>query len=337
MSKTSAFIGKSLFFMAAFAPLALASCTSATGPYPMPSGYANDMGPYKAPNGPEIVWKAGEIANPNHMPLRPKADKPVMSPDEEMVSKTVVVEDVEVVPVETVKAVPPAMGDSMAAPQPAPEKTAPEAAPAPETKMTAPAPVTAVATQDWSAATNELVSKLIKDFGKPTEKVYVMPGETAAQKAFVTSLSDAMAAQGIPVSDMKDSSPFTIGYKMIGSGSPTDTRKLVKIMLSDTGGKIIAEESGLYAVKGGAAAADMSRMAAPTQKVAPAMKPHKMVRDSSISYPPEMDDQARPAAKAQTDGVISYPPMMGDADSAAAASRESTAKPVPLSPAATDL
>ncbi len=214
------------------APLILAACTSDFGPNPLPTGYYYHNETYKTPPGPEPIFSKPKHAHDDH------ALEDCPDPHAKAHVQTDAQADAQAVIV-----TPPA--DTYIAAQPAPVEMA--------------APVSA--SPALSVAASDLVQRLINQFGRPVEPVYVTPSTGTAQEiAFEKSLRKALQREGFNLAKTPGKGPYTLNYTIGQSGSAGD-RSLVKIMLVGQEG-VVSEHSGLFSLGQPAPLMTMSEMPA---------------------------------------------------------------------------
>ena len=197
--------------------LLAAGCSSATGPWPMPTGYAYHNEEYKAPPGPEPepVFKQWESR-------RKGGTAPVvLSTTFENPSETV--------------------SDAPAAAEPVTADAIPMA---PDT-----VPVTPVTSESLRAAADELTAQLFKQFGRPAEAVYI-DANAATDPGFDKALRESLQAQGVPVATAPGMGPFTLTVSSMELAGDTAGRRVMTLAVTSAGKKV-AEATGLYAVSGG--------------------------------------------------------------------------------------
>lgn len=191
------------FFVALLtAPVLLAGCTQ-NGPWPMPTGYTYHHDEYKAPPGPQPVFKKWEYKHgvreePQPMPMQLE-------------------------------------GQSVATAETAPVMAVSSSA----------------TTNSWQQAADELVSRMVAAFGRPTEAVW-FEADTASPDSinFDKVLRNALAAQKIGIADMPGASPFTLHYS-VGDAGDSSGHLLLSIVLM-SGGQRVESESGMYKFTDGA-------------------------------------------------------------------------------------
>lgn len=195
----------------ATASLSLAACSD-LGPTPMPSGYTYHSDTYKAPPGPEPIFRQWGMAY--------DADSSWIPED-----MSTSIDDS-------------AMTDHDRA---AVEVTTPMVAP-----ISQPAPSLHDKLR-WQDASRDLLSRLVSSFGQPAEAVYLKPGSGTADmmRHFSDALFVAMTEQGMTVAAQPGMGPFAMQYSAGDIGTPG--RVLLTLTLM-SGGQIAAEESGIYTV-----------------------------------------------------------------------------------------
>lgn len=128
---------------------------------------------------------------------------------------------------------------------PAPDIQAEE----PRVKAAKPAVVNpqSLETGKWQTAADTLVRDMTMNFGQPAEAVYVTKGKSVEDMSLAAALRNALTDNQIDVTEQRGMSPFTMSYAVAAPMDRGDSRKMVKIMLSDYD-KTIAEEAGLFHV-----------------------------------------------------------------------------------------
>lgn len=194
------------------APLVLTACHSDLGPFPMPTGYKYHDERYKAPPGPEPVFK------------KIKHDLQEEFSEEAADDKT-----------ECVKV----CHDDEAALKEAP---APAMMPA-----MAPPPVAAVREGEWDYAGNDLAMRLIDSFGRPTEPVYIRPAAMAADMELEKALRHALLDRGFNIAPAPGMGPFVLDYAHHSLSVGEGNRHMINVVLTSRG-ESVAEVSGIYEI-----------------------------------------------------------------------------------------
>lgn len=182
------------------APLLMAACTSDFGPYPFPSGYKHQNAEYKAPPGPEPVFKK----------WRHRHDAPA------------------------------------SAPQTAAQMGMPDGRAMHDDDAAMPA---ALPAGSWEVAAADLVDRLVRDFGHPTEGLYMeVRASTADEMNFENALRAAMAAEGFKIVQ-NGYAPFSVEYAVKPLGYLEESRTMLSVVLK-SGGRAATQASGVYAIDG---------------------------------------------------------------------------------------
>ena len=118
-----------------------------------------------------------------------------------------------------------------------------------------PAPVMVVSsttTNSWQQAADELVSRMVAAFGRPTEAVWLEADNSSPDSInFDKVLRNALAAQKIGIADMPGASPFTLHYSVGDAGDSSGHLLLSLVLMS--GGQRVESESGMYKFSSSAA------------------------------------------------------------------------------------
>lgn len=115
-------------------------------------------------------------------------------------------------------------------------------------------------TEQWQMAADSLIRDMVVHFGLPQLPVFVERGKSIQEQSLAAALENALTDQKIAVSKERSISPYALSYMIINPMDADDTRKMVKIKLSDYD-KVIAEESGLFTIGGGGEAMPMDLIA----------------------------------------------------------------------------
>jgi hypothetical protein len=158
-------------------------------------------------------------------------------------------------------------------------------------------------TEDWQAAADSLIKDLTTNFGKPQLPVYIMPGKSVEEMSLADALANALLAHEIDVSTERGLSPFALSYMIVEPMEVSDSRKMVKIILSDYDKKI-AEESGLFHIGPYSETApktvstpSMSPKSSATFKPTPAPMPDQSMNRSAADSPTSL---SRPTSTAMS-------------------------------------
>jgi hypothetical protein len=115
-----------------------------------------------------------------------------------------------------------------------------------ESSATGPATVTT-----WQLASDELVARLISDFGRPTESVWLV-GDGAGSPEFDRVLRRSLGASKIDIADTPGGGPFSLHYSVGSSGDSAGHWLLTITLMS--GPTRLESESGLYGFSDGVSA-----------------------------------------------------------------------------------
>lgn len=232
------------------APLMLAACAD-NGPWAMPSGYTYEHNEYQAPAGPKPVFKKWEFSHG----IRQEPAVPATGPQ----------------PMTT------QLDDS----------TAPVVAtPAPALTVSDSPAADAAGTDSWDHAAKDLVSRLISDFGHPTEAVWLQgePNASEADVNFDKALRAALMEHQIHIAAIPGGGPYALHYMVTDVGQG---RSMLDISLM-SGTTKAAEENGLYTIQ---------------TSSAPVMVAPAMTEPSANGAPQAMTPQAATAPAPDQQGV----------------------------------
>lgn len=208
-------------------PLLTAGACSSLETYPMPTAYTYHGEVYKAPPGPEPLYR-----------------KMKRGWQESRVGEDGICEQ----PDEAAEA-----AESEAAafyyPPPDPPPVMPPAPPSGQAS--------------WQPAANDLIGRLTAKLGKPTEAMWIR-SSSSGDPTMASALAQAMTQNGLKVAQGAGEGPYTLDYSIGGNGIGGTGRVLVTIRLMSAS-SVLAEESGLYqAGGGGMTAMPMPAEAAPS-------------------------------------------------------------------------
>lgn len=163
-------------------------------------------------------------------------------------------------------------------------------------------------TDQWQTAADSLIRDMTVHFGLPQLPVYVAPGKSIQEQSLAAALTNSLTKQNIAVSTERGVSPYALSYMIINPMDAGDTRKMVKIKLSDYD-KVIAEESGLFNIGADGQVMPMDNVAGsdPVPMTAPKTEP---------SYQPPVEPKAIPMDSAATSEDVGDVRMAGSADQA---------------------
>jgi hypothetical protein len=103
----------------------------------------------------------------------------------------------------------------------------------------------------WDRAAKDLVSKLITDFGHPTEAIWLQADPSASDAAnFDKALRAAMAMHQVHIAAVPGAGPYVLHYSVAPSG-PGRSMLMITLMSGPTK---VAEENGMYDISMGDAA-----------------------------------------------------------------------------------
>ncbi len=117
------------------------------------------------------------------------------------------------------------------------------------------APVTVKASVGgWMEAARDLIGRMTRDLGTPTELVYLEPAAGVAHPGFEAALRMAMGEQGWKTVTGKGAGGFKLIYN-IGSADGADAARRMLAVRLVSGNHPVIEESGFYALAGAPAPA----------------------------------------------------------------------------------
>lgn len=119
----------------------------------------------------------------------------------------------------------------------------------------------------WQGAADDLVSRLIKEFGVPTESVTLQSADSLTPEAnsyFAEALQQALSREGFKIAQSSGSSPYILAYAASLLDPDNPSRALLNVKLK-SGAQIVAEQSGLYEVTAAAPAQGAPAMIRPPE------------------------------------------------------------------------
>lgn len=104
------------------------------------------------------------------------------------------------------------------------------------------------ASGDFDHAAQDLITRLVNDFGRPAEPVYLRPASPdGMEMSLEKALRTAMADKGFTIAPAPGLGPFTLNYAISALGMGDGSRTMVTVSLTGADG-VIQEVSGIYAL-----------------------------------------------------------------------------------------